>query len=172
MFDKEYSFKGTHAEKVIALTQKFDDDNKFFNRNLDVYLMAPIVGFLYQRKSELNTGKTTKIFPSDMSKVINELWFNYRLIILLDRENESDEEERINKAFRNYNSDKAKQDEELFEQYVRGGVDVLYEKLIGTATNTSEYLNNLYDFMEEINDRYNKKVDKDYIKELFHLAKM
>lgn len=115
MFDKEYAFKGTHAEKVNALTQKFDDDTKLFNRNLDVYLMAPIVGFLYQRKSELNTGKIVRINFGEISKVINELWFNYRLIILLDKENEPDEEERINKAFRNYNSEKSKQDEELFE---------------------------------------------------------
>lgn len=27
MFDKEYSFKGTHAEKVNKLTAKFDDKN-------------------------------------------------------------------------------------------------------------------------------------------------
>lgn len=46
MFDKEYSFKGTHADKVVKLTAKFDDKNSIFKRNLDVYMMAPIVGFL------------------------------------------------------------------------------------------------------------------------------
>lgn len=46
MFDKEYSFKGSHAEKVNRLTAKFDDKNQLFKRNLDVYIMAPIVGFL------------------------------------------------------------------------------------------------------------------------------
>lgn len=30
MFDKEYSFKGTHAEKVNKLTAKFDDKNQLF----------------------------------------------------------------------------------------------------------------------------------------------
>ena len=67
MFDKEYSFKGTHAEKVNKLTAKFDGKNQLFKRNLDVYMMAPIVGFLYQRKADVNTGdgtqKPTKIFP-------------------------------------------------------------------------------------------------------------
>ncbi len=33
MFDKEYSFKGTHAEKVNKLTAKFDDKNQLFKRN-------------------------------------------------------------------------------------------------------------------------------------------
>ena len=40
MFDKEYSFKGTHAEKVNKLTAKFDDKNQLFKRNLDVYMMS------------------------------------------------------------------------------------------------------------------------------------
>lgn len=45
MFDKEYSFRGRHAEKVIKSTAKYDDKNQIFKRNSDVYLMAPIVGF-------------------------------------------------------------------------------------------------------------------------------
>lgn len=32
MFDKEYSFKGTHAEKVNKLTAKFDDKNQLAPR--------------------------------------------------------------------------------------------------------------------------------------------
>ena len=65
MFDKEYSFRGSHAEKVIKLTAVFDNNkNKLFNRNLDVYLIAPIVGFLYNRKADLDrSGESTKIFP-------------------------------------------------------------------------------------------------------------
>lgn len=30
MFDKEYAFKGSHAEKVIKLTAKIDDRNQIF----------------------------------------------------------------------------------------------------------------------------------------------
>lgn len=39
-----------------------------------------------------------------------------------------DEEKRIDKAFRHYGQDPA--DEERFDSYVRGGIDVLYEKLV------------------------------------------
>ena len=56
--------------------------------------------------------------------------FIYRLIMLLDKEHEADFNERINKAFRYYDSEKAVVDEELFESYVRGGVDVLYENCL------------------------------------------
>ncbi len=171
MFDKEYSFKGTHAERVIKLTAKFDDKNQLFNRNLDVYIMAPIIGFLYQRKSELNTGETTKIFTQQLTSAYDDLLFNYRLIILLDMNHEPDMDERINKAFRYYGSEKAKMDEELYELYVRGGVDILYEKLIEQSRTPEDYLKNLYDFLEEIDERYNQEISTDRIKELCALAK-
>ena len=93
MFDKEYSFKGTHADKVVKLTAKFDDKNSIFKRNLDVYMMAPIVGFLYQRKAESNNDgeqKTTKIFPEQLIGNRDDLAFNYRLIMLLDKKYEPD----------------------------------------------------------------------------------
>jgi len=92
MFKDDYSFRGLHAEKVIQLTAAFDDKgNKLFARNLDIYLLAPIVGFLYGRKSDLDTAtKTTNILFAAMSKETLTLWFNYRLIMLLDNKNESD----------------------------------------------------------------------------------
>lgn len=89
MFDKEYSFKGSHAEKVNKLTAKFDDKNQLFKRNLDVYMMALVVGFLYQRKADANTGdgnqKPTKIFPQQLIENSDDLVFAYRLIMLLDK---------------------------------------------------------------------------------------
>ena len=175
MFDKEYSFKGTHAEKVNKLTAKFDDKNQLFKRNLDVYMMAPIVGFLYQRKSESNNGdgsqKPTKIFPQQLIENGDDLASTYRLIMLLDKKNAESIDERVDKAFRLFNSPQAENDEKLYEQYVLGGVDVLYEKLIEPATNTEDYLKNLYDFMEEMDDRYNQSIDVDQISELCRLAK-
>lgn len=173
MFDKEYAFKGTHGDKVIKLTAKFDDKNAVFNRNLDVYMMAPIVGFLYQRKSETNNegDKNTKIFPDILIKNKDDLWFNYRLIILLDKKHEPNLEKRIDKAFRIYDTEEAKDDEKLFDSYVLGGVDILYEKIMEGASSAEEYMSNLYDFMEEMDERYNQTVDSEHIEELCKLAK-
>lgn len=173
MFDKEYSFKGIHADKVNKLTAKFDDNNQLFKRNYDVYLMAPIVGFLYQRKADVDNGdqKPTKIFPEILIKNQDDLIFNYRLIMLLDKKNAPDIETRVDKAFRNYNSERAADDEILYNQYVLGGIDVLYEKLIEGAHTPEEYMSNLYDFMEEMDDRYNTTVDSDRILELCKIAK-
>lgn len=176
MFDKEYSFRGSHAEKVIKLTGEFNQNhNKLFNRNLDVYLMAPIVGFLYQTKANLDRGskdsRDTKIFPEQLINEQQNLQFTYRLIMLLDKEHEPDLDERINKAFRYYGSDKAQPDEALYEEYVRGGVDVLYDKLIASANSEADYLKNLYDFMEEFDERYNQNVSADSILDLCRLAR-
>ena len=173
MFGKEYSFRGSHATKVNELTAEFDRDrNKLFKRNLDVYIMASIVGFLYGRKADLErSGETTKIFPEQLIGEQSVLQFNYRLIMLLDKSHEPDFEERVNKAFRHYGSDRAKQDEVLFEQYVRGGVDILHEKLVRGARSEEDYLKNLYEFVEELHERYNHNISTDEILDLCRLAR-
>lgn len=177
MFDKEYSFRGRHAGKVARLTAEFDKNgNKLFLRNYDVYLLAPIVGFLYGQKSEIDkesdqTIKPTKIFPDILMKNKDDLLFNYRLIMLLDKDNEPDFEKRVNKAFRYYGDKREIDDELLYEQYVRGGVDKIYEKIFDNAQGPEDYLKNLFLFIEEIEERYNSVIDKDAIGKLYKLAK-
>lgn len=175
MFNKEYSFRGSHAEKVIKLTAQFDNNSsaKIFARNIDVYMIAPLIGFLYGRKAEIDksNNETTKIFPQQLSNELTNLRYNYQLIMLLDKKNDPSLDERLNKAFRYYGSDQTQADEQLYEQYVLGGVDVLYEKLIENSNVSEDYVKNLYDFMEEFNERYNKSVTSESIIELCNLAR-
>lgn len=162
VFDKEYAFKGVHADKVNELTKDFDNSgNRLFVRNLDVYILAPIVGFLYQRMADVDTTpdiKPTKIFGDILMKNADQLMFNFRLIMLLDKKYEPNSEKRIEKAFKGNNS---AEDELRYEQYVRGGVDVLYEKLMEGVNNTNDYVIRLYDFLEEFDERYNQTIDID-----------
>lgn len=173
MFDKEYYFKGRHAERVIKLTSQFGSEPniKMFQRNIDVYLVAPIIGFLYGRKAELQTGIDRVINHTQLIYEKTNLAFNYRLIMLMDDKYEPNPDERINKAFRYFDSDKAADDEALYEAYVRGGIDVLYEKLIETANSPDDYIKNLYDFLEEFDERYNQAVSTDNIMDLCKLAR-
>jgi hypothetical protein len=135
-------------------------------------MMAPIIGFMYNRKADLDKGaENTKIFPEQLMNERNNMLFTYRLIMLLDKEYEPDFDERVNKAFRHYGSEKAELDESLYEQYVRGGVDVLYEKLLATVSSEEDYLKNLYDFVEEFDERYNQTVSTDSILDLCRLAR-
>ena len=100
MFDKQYRFTGTHAEKVNALTSVFDEaaKAKLFERNLDVYINAPIVGFLHKRKGTKNTDSKISdqnIFPEQMINSAELLKYILRLILILDSEYEPSEEKRM-----------------------------------------------------------------------------
>ncbi len=162
MFDKQYRFTGSHAEKVNALTAVFDEASKakLFERNLDVYINAPLIGFLYRRKGVKDSSgeiSPQNIFPEQMINASDKLKYNLRLILLLDEENEPVQSNRMDKAFRHFGQD---EDLALFDQYVLGGVDVLYEKLIEGGGEPSAYVNRLYDFLEEFNDRFNSEVSR------------
>lgn len=171
MFDKQYRFRGRHAVRVDKLTGVFDSDSKakLFDRNVDVYANAPLVGFLYGRRAEIDNEKnpeTNQMYNQNVmgDRVIysqEELTFNFRLIMLLDKDYEPDEDKRIDKAFRHMGDDPA--DEERFDSYVRGGVDVLYEKLIEGASSPDDFISRLYDFIEEFHERFHEETNVEEI---------
>lgn len=175
MFDKQYRFRGKHAQRVDQLTAVFDSESKakLFDRNVDIYINAPLVGFLYQRMADEDLTKNPEnnqvydqnVFFERVFQSQDVLTFNFRLIMLLDKEYEPDDEARIDKAFRHMgeNTD----DEARFDCYVRGGVDVLYEKLIEGSTSPSEYVNKLHEFIEEFHERFNEKITQDDFSKLF-----
>lgn len=156
LFQGQYWFYGTHASRVKKLIAEFDDKHKLFSYNHEIYQLAPIIGFLYGRKAELNkeNGEDTSIFPDQISGYRDVFLFNYQLIMLLDEENAEELDARIDKAFRLYGTEKGKADKNLYESYVRGGVDVLYEKLIENSKTSDDYIKNLYTFMADFNERY------------------
>lgn len=161
MFDKQYRFTGGHAEKVSALTSIFDETTKakLFERNLDVYMNAPLIGFLFNRKGTKNSDGDVadqNIFPEQLINNSDQLEYIFRLILILDTQHEADEETRLDKAFRRFGSDEV--DLQLFDSYVLGGVEVLYEKLIEGITDPAEYINRMYDFIEEFNERFNENI--------------
>lgn len=166
MFDKQYRFTGTHARMVESLTAVFDESAKakLFERNLDVYINAPMIGFLFRRKGvKNNEGETPNqnIFPEQMINNSDQLKYIYRLILLLDKESEPDEEKRLDRAFRNLGRDE--KDIALFDSYVLGGVEVLYEKLIVGVSDSSEYIERMYDFVEDFYDKFNADITNDDI---------
>lgn len=174
MFDKQYRFRGRHAARVDKLTGVFDTNSKakLFERNVDVYANAPLIGFLYGRTADIDDEKnpeTNQVYNQNVmgDRVIysqEELTFNFRIIMLLDKEYEPDEEKRIDKAFRHMGENP--DDEARFDSYVRGGVDVLYEKLIEGASSPDDYVSRLYDFVEEFQERFNEDIASDEILKL------
>lgn len=149
MFDKEFIFKGKHAELVNELTDK---EYGIFNRNLDVLFIAPLIGLHYnQLGAEESTGKTTKIFVETLIKEQRRLKFLYRLVMLLNSQ-KPDVDERIKMAFKEGSKETVEENNKIFTSYVLGGVEKLHEKLLAdmTASNYEEdLLENMYQLINE-----------------------
>lgn len=173
MFKKEYVFYGSHAFRVQSLVAKFSDFSgaTLFQRNVDVLLFAPIVGFLFKRTSKIDksTNDSTKIFIEQMIREDIGIRHNYQLITLLDNENKVDKDHRINAALKNIEDESEEIDR--YNQYILGGIDILYEKLIEPSKVESDYLNNLYEFLSDLNNRYYREFEDENILEIIELAR-
>ena len=147
----QYAFTGSHALKVKELV-----GFGFFPRNVDVLMVAPIVGFEYRVMAEKNCqdDADTKIFLKQLQDADSRLELNYKTIMLLDKEYEPDEAVRIDKAFRVTPENREQADLERYESYVRGGVDFLHDKIIGSGNTQDERIMDLYDLVDSFSARY------------------
>jgi hypothetical protein len=158
MFDKDYSVRGKHATywKELCKTQA-DDENthfKIFERYVDAYMVAPLLGLLYGRKGHIdpsdkdkeNAGMLTEVLSKNQAK----LKYIYRLIMLIDSKDTMSHEERINRAFR-YDSDNqvTQENMKIFNAYFLGGLEYLYETFVEKCIDTDGYLEAIYNFVEE-----------------------
>ena len=132
-FNEEYVFKGKHAKYVNILK------GSLFNRNIAVLLLDPILGLVYDRKASVDTTSedkeiTTNIFAETMIRENQKILYNYRLCILLS--DEYGEQEKRDNAFKYYtgedqeNIENFKKAIELFNSYILGGVEILYEIML------------------------------------------
>lgn len=175
MLDNTYTFKGFHANVVTQLTSEIDSETHFalFKRNVDVFILAPIVGLLYGTMDERD--KTGQVVVDNEKKINVEtlikeeyiLKYNYTLIMLLHDKDKLSIEERLNRAFRysKGSSERAKCDE-IFEGYLLGGIKILKDKLLTDAVNVDDYINNMFNFISEYNDRYEQSIDEEKILEM------
>ena len=171
MFNQSmYVLHGIHGEIISKLTAEIDETTQFqlFRRNIDVLFIAPIVGYLYNRKdtkkSEESAGNddTKRINYEQLQKNIDILNFNYQLIMLLDGKKENiNIDERLNRAFRYADGTPEKEEcEKLFESYILGGLLVLKEKLLDDAVHLEDYMSNMYQFINEYHNRYEKEIEE------------
>lgn len=165
LFRSQVRFYGKHGQYIEALTpgteNKQNDKlpliqrNKYlFQRVVDVYLIAPMIGFLYQRKSPRDGSESNKnIMEGALSKEYNRLVFTYQMIMILDKKSEPDLEKRLTRAFRDLGKDNP-EGLSLFNDYARGGIEILYEKLVADAATPEDLAANLEDFLEDYNEKF------------------
>lgn len=149
---EEHRFYGIHAQRADELKNL-----GFFDRLIDVLAVAPIVGFEYGRRSDKDNTEGIQpkaMFLAQLQKVDSQLEMNYKTIMLLDNDYQPDEAMRFRKAFQVAPDKRDEADLERYESYVRGGIDFLYEKLVGSENTPYERLIELHDLVESFSDRY------------------
>ena len=148
MFLKDYLFKGIQQQQAKMLSDFFIDDSsksKIFNSTAELFMAAALVGCYNNKKVKPDKGETRRIMNEQLTSRYDDLMYIYRLVMLT---NESVEKstDRINNAFRNLDDDK---NWDLFEEYVLGGLQVLYENFFpnndsAEKNNYDDYFDNLY----------------------------
>lgn len=162
MFESDYTINGKHATylKFLAKKNSRDDqesDNpsvaRLFERYIDVYMNAAVFGLLYSRTVKRDTASDdrARVYADAFATERENCVFLYRMVMLLDKTIDLAPEERLNRAFR-YDTDPEKdvefrQNMELFHDYVRGGIEVMYEQFTDGCTTQDDYLSKTYEVM-------------------------
>lgn len=182
LFEADYTINGAHATRLKRLAKKNARDvdepdspqaAKIFERYIDVYMNAAVWGIYYRRRAKAEpSNDRARIYADAFNRERDNCLFLYRLVMLLDDSENLSLTERIDRAFR-YDTlpdkdDEIKKNLELFHDYVRGGIDLIYEKFIVGCMTRDDYLERTFDVMTE----FQEELDGiDYSVELAKLMK-
>ena len=163
MFDKDYNLKGKHA----TFTKFLKDTANVFDRYMDIYMIGAILGFLNGRQEpEDNSNKDDAEIPvSVFIKEKMKCEFIYRMIMLEDETTRLTLEQRTDRAFREDTNEQAMiKNMDLFNAYVRGGIEYLYEKFAEDSITQDDYLNKVYVFVNRFKHDIQGESYEDLIK--------
>ena len=174
MFDKNLIFVGRHADRLRKLCpskragEQMLQRDTIFSSNIEAVPLAAIVGYLYNRREpedkDNNDIPKNNIMLEQLNRKSEQLELDYRIIMLLHDKEHIPQEERMNRAFR-YDRDLEKRSvgDEIYFSYMRGGIDILYEKLFEGSTTTEEDINRIYEFVTEFRNLFCEKISMDEV---------
>ncbi len=153
MFLKNYYFYGKHADMVKALTDKVEEESgaKIFSSAVELFIYSAMVGLFYNHRSKPDSDKNkhTNILAEQFNGKNREIKIVFKFVTLLGNQDKYDEITRLNKTFRNPETD---ENYKAFEEYVLGGLEEIYDKLmIKSNTNYQDYLTSLNKLLNEFN---------------------
>jgi hypothetical protein len=163
MFNKDYELKGKHATYIrflSATTNRLDKTAKaagIINTAVDIYAIAPLIGLAYNKKAaeDNSSNDTYSILASQIINHQADLDFAFRLVMLADNSTELSSDEKIDRAFRqDEQPEKLAENLELFHQYMRGGLEWLYEHFTDGATTKEDYLEKVYEVVNLYNEDF------------------
>lgn len=135
-FRKEVVITGRHARLIDDMWEQNQIQKSFFKRLVDLYAIAPVIGLRTKKRILADTTEDRKrtVQVQQLLDKEPELQQIMRMIILLDETQKHTKEERVNKAFRGPKTQKEfDENVELFNSYMRGGIEVLHELLVQRA---------------------------------------
>ncbi|MGO4997873.1 hypothetical protein [Oribacterium sp. Sow4_G1_1] len=166
LFETDVTLTGKHATYLKYLV----NDAKIYDDYIDVYMNAAVLGFLYSKKEDRDNGSAdrARIYADAFSTHRDECIFLYRLIMLLD-EDDITVDERLDKAFR-YDSNPEKIEDfkenlEIFDSYVRGGIEYMYDVFVTGCTSRDDYIRETFNVIRNFKDSiegvsYDEKIKK------------
>ncbi len=151
LFLKNYSFYGKHCDMVKRLTQKIDEDSgaSVFNAAIELFVVAALVGVKNDHKEKPSVDKTreTKILAEQFNSHSPEVQIAFKMVTLLGNANKYDEIERLNRTFRNPETN---DNYSQFEEYMLGGLEDIYNKImLDTNKVYSDYLKSINEFLDQ-----------------------
>ncbi len=148
MFEGDYTIYGKHATYI-----KYLKEAKIFSRYIDVYMAGAVLGALYEKRaSQTDSSDRARIYADAFDTEharCNEI---FKIVILSDTLKSWSAEERINICFRYRDRmdemavppvtqnelDIMKEAKKLFDEYVLGGIELLYDCFSGNAAMDTE----------------------------------
>jgi hypothetical protein len=163
MFNSDYRLVGKHATYVKflnAYTRNLDknaDVAGIFAIAVDVYMVAPLIGAAYNRRAQVDNAGDESLNILASQIVARQAQFDnvYRLIMLSEKSVNLSPDERIDRAFKEDEMpEKVTTNMELFHEYMRGGVEWLYEYINEEASTQDEYLEKVREIVNQYADDF------------------
>ncbi len=129
-FRTDVVLTGKHARYCDALWEQNQIKNSYFTRLVDLYVFAAIVGFRARKRCKQDSNDDDKR-TIQAAQIINTMILPELMKTFILLGNDGSDETRVNRAFRGPSSDEEfKDDVEMFNSYVRGGIEILYDELV------------------------------------------
>lgn len=160
LFEKNITITGKHATYLKFLSAKTELLNKnakvagVFERNIDVFMIAPLFGLLYEMKASEDKSSDDKsnILVEQLVKEKEKIDFVYRLINLADKSEGLTSDEKIECVFRKSGN------EQLFFDYLRGGLEYLYDFFSNNTATKIDYYEKMVELVNTFNDEFNDDI--------------
>lgn len=172
MFDKTIRVTGIHATYWKDLSSVLGENPgpnprgkfKLFNRYMDGFFVAPLLGCLYNRKGNPNLGNSEDEAAMQANIIIKNAQVLYtllRTIILVDPSSNLSKEDRIEKAFRGESDPEVEAENmKTYMDYFLGGLEILHEEFQDSITD-DDFVNKIFEMV----NKFYKDINIDKIDE-------